>query len=1159
MNQHIYYFINKISKYCFVFFVFSIFFLSQNAMSAVGRVDVNGGVSISPTTVTVGQNFTVSFNLKEFQNGTKTFEYVELWIQDGSGADIYMAQHWDNISFSANQQRSFSSTTFLDPARGRGAGNYRAIVRGKLANDVPFNFGIVSGSGASNPGYFSAILPGRVDVSGGLSISPTTVTVGQNFAVSFNLKEFQGGFKSFEYVELWIQNSSGGDLYMAQRWDNVSFSPNQQQSFSVTTYLDPAQGRGAGSYRAIARGKVAGDVPFNFGVVSGSGAVNPGVFNAALPPGRVDVSGGVSILPTTVTIGQNFNVSFNLKEYQGGNKTFEYVELWIQNGSGSDLYMAQRWNAISFSPNQQQSFTATTNLDPAQGRGVGSYRAIVRGKVAGDVPFNFGIVSGSGASNPGYFSAILPGRVDVSGGVSVSPTTVMVGQNFTVSFNLKEFQGGFKSFEYIELWIQNSSGGDLYMAQHWDNVSFSPNQQQSFSVTTYLDPTQGRGAGSYRAIARGKVVGDAPFNFGIVSGSGAVNPGVFNAALPPGRVDVGGGVSISPMTVTVGQNYSVSFNLKEFQGGNKTFEYVELWIQNGSGGDLFMAQRWNAVSFSPNQQQSFIATTNLDPAQGRGAGSYRAIVRGKVAGDMPFNFGVVTGSGASNPGYFSAILPGRVDVNGGVSLSPTTIGLGQDFTVSFNLKEFQGNVKSFEYIDLWIQNSGGRDLYLARRWDNVSFTANQQLSFSTSTYLDPAQGRTIGTYQAIVRGKVAGELPFNFSIVSGSGAVNPKVFNVGVDSTITPSSVVVDPSLGNWTATPQNLNVSSSNSTTIYWKMVNTYDGSTSADPEIPSPTKFDGTITGPNGVFMLFANSGQNKKIKLRFIGCNSKGCGPVSSVYFYSFTILSSDKPTQPSPYSEGKCPINLSGRKNGLVFITHGWIGKATDNSKDWVNIMATKIKAITDTNQNIQWCVVPYDWSALALTLVPWDAYSNAEMVGKGVLGEYFIAGRQQYDQQYDYVHLIAHSVGSKLIDTVATELTKFIDSYNKNHTTGLWKKPIIHTTFLDAYDIAGTVSRYGYSSDYAEQYVDSRLVALGDPIGGLGDLTRIRLPGSYNIDVTNLDPDINLPIIGINAHAWPYKWYQKTIDNLDFSNYGFNLTFEMNKPPSYERTGKYGNG
>ena len=173
-----------------------------------------------------------------------------------------------------------------------------------------------------NDRWFTYKFTGWVDVNSGVSVSPATVTVGQNFTVAFSLKEYRGGTTAFEYVELWIQNSAGGDLYRAQRWDNVSFAANQQQSFSATTFLDPAQGRGAGTYRAMVRGKVAGENPFNFGVVPDSGAVNPRTFTAVAPAGWVDVNSGVSVSPATVTVGQNFTVAFSLKEYRGGTHGF---------------------------------------------------------------------------------------------------------------------------------------------------------------------------------------------------------------------------------------------------------------------------------------------------------------------------------------------------------------------------------------------------------------------------------------------------------------------------------------------------------------------------------------------------------------------------------------------------------------------------------------------------------------------------------------------------------------------------------------------------------------------------------------------------------------------------------------------------------------------
>ena len=146
-------------------------------------------------------NFSLSFTLKEYQGSSKTFEYIQIWIQDGNGNDLYMAKEWSSQSFSAFQQRSYSTTSFLDPNYGRLPGNYRAVVRGLIPNDPtgPFNFGTIENG--VNPKGFTATAPaGRVDVSSGVAVAPSTVTVGQNFTVSFSLKEYQGGTKSFSYI-----------------------------------------------------------------------------------------------------------------------------------------------------------------------------------------------------------------------------------------------------------------------------------------------------------------------------------------------------------------------------------------------------------------------------------------------------------------------------------------------------------------------------------------------------------------------------------------------------------------------------------------------------------------------------------------------------------------------------------------------------------------------------------------------------------------------------------------------------------------------------------------------------------------------------------------------------------------------------------------------
>ena len=385
---------------------------------------------------------------------------------------------------------------------------------------------------------------------------------------------------------------------------------------------------------------------------------------------------------------------------------------------------------------------------------------------------------------------LASGRVDVNGGVTVSPATVTIDEYFDVSFSLKEYQGESKTLEYVELWMQDGNGQDLWRVHRWDTsdrVSFSPYEQKNYNVTTSLSSAYGRQPGTYRLIVRGNfTAGTDPFNFGVVSGSGASNPRIFSAvAQASGRVDVNGGVTVSPATVTIDEYFDVSFSLKEYQGESKTLEYVELWMQDGNGQDLWKVHRWDTsdrVSFSPYEQKNYTVTTSLSSTYGRQPGTYRLIVRGNfTAGTDPFNFGVVSGSGASNPRIFSAVAQasGRVDVYGGVTVSPSTPIIDKDFSISFSLKEYQGESKTLEYVELWMQDGNGQDLWRIERWNNVSFTPYEEKYYSVTTSLLSSYGRQPGTYRAIVRGNFTpGTDPFNFEVVPGSGAENPKYFNM---------------------------------------------------------------------------------------------------------------------------------------------------------------------------------------------------------------------------------------------------------------------------------------------------------------------------------------------------------------------------------------------
>jgi hypothetical protein len=89
------------------------------------------------------------------------------------------------------------------------------------------------------------------------------------------------------------------------------------------------------------------------------------------------------------------------------------------------------------------------------------------------------------------------------------------------------------------------------------------------------------------------------------------------------------------------------------------------------------------------------------------------------------------------------------------------------------------------------------------------------------------------------------------------------------------------------------------------------------------------------------------------------------------------------------------------------------------------------------------------------------------------------------------------------------------------------------------------SLYGLDSDWAEQYVDSRLT--GFKAGG-DDYTRIKLPNAYNFDVTALDPDVT-DVFGIHAHGWPVTLYKYSVNDPDGYGFGFNLSKAYGTNPS----------
>jgi Protein of unknown function (DUF1566) len=215
----------------------------------------------------------------------------------------------------------------------------------------------------------------------------------------------------------------------------------------------------------------------------------------------------------------------------------------------------------------------------------------------------------------------------------------------------------------------------------------------------------------------------------------------------------------------------------------------------------------------------------------------------------------------------------------------------------------------------------------------------------------------------------------------------------------------------------------------------------------------------------------------------------------------------------------------------------------------------------------WFITSLDWSSKAshFPLLPAFNRSGFEFGPTGAWKDAAETGRAHVDALPltastfpSFVHLIAHSAGSNLIENFASRLRARAVELGA-------AQPVIHTTFLDAYCPATIASsgdcNYGLSSTFSEQYVDSRLV--GD---GLTEATNKDLRFAYNYDVTPLDKvssytDVAaaygigtiaaslLSDIPFANHAFPVKQYAFSAGVKDYYSYpgNFSLHFDSTYP------------
>ena len=462
---------------------------------------------------------------------------------------------------------------------------------------------------------------GHVSVYSGVSVSPSPVTLEENFTVNFTLKETSGDYRTFESICVDIRRNDGSFLFTLATWNNVTINANATWTRSPTGQI---YGNPAGTYKAVVRGRLAGGDWFDFSV-TGSG-VNPKSFTVVEPTGYGKVSSGVTVSPSPVVLEESFTTAFTLKEVDGWSITFQDVVVDIRTSGGSFVKRIATYSNVTLGPNATWTRSPSGTLE---GVSAGTYKAVVRGRVSGGSWFDF-TTTGSGV-NPRSFAVVEPtGYASVSTGLTVTPDPVDLEETFSVSFTLKETAGWPITFEQVALVVLRSDNSNLFDMEMWNDVTIPAGGTWSRTdqASIYDNP-----AGTYKVILRGRVAGGDWFDF-TTTGSG-VNPRPFTVTQPTGYASVSSGVSVTPGTVELEEEFVVDFTLKETSGWPITFESVELWVLRSDDTDIFRMGTWSDISLSADGTWSASDTATV---YGNPAGTYKAILRGRVAGGDLFDF-----------------------------------------------------------------------------------------------------------------------------------------------------------------------------------------------------------------------------------------------------------------------------------------------------------------------------------------------------------------------------------------------------------------------------------------------------------------------------------------------------------------------------------------
>ena len=535
-----------------------------------------------------------------------------------------------------------------------------------------------------------------------------------------------------------------------------------------------------GRYRIVARSYYDGNASEPQGRGDFALALSLG---AGSTPGRLQVVSDLTLSDVTLEPGQDVTAEFRVRNVGGQAIT---VQKLLAGGRGPNC---QDWSCTRWADFPTDGpFTLQPGQDRVYSRQA-RFWELGAGYFAEPVmqwPDNSW--SGIDGANRVSFAVSAPGRLQVSSALSLSDTTLDIGQNVTATFQVRNVGGQAITVQKLLAGGRGPNCSDWSCSRYADfsadgPFTLQPGQTRSYSKTRSFAAA----GGGYFA----EPVMQWPDNSW--SGIDGANRVPYTVS-GPGRLQVSSALSLSDTTPNIGQTVTATFQVRNVGGQAIT---VQKLLAGGRGPDC---SDWSCSRYADFPAEG---SFTLQPGQTRTYSQNR--IFGQLGSDyfaepvMQHSNGSWSGIDSANRVRYTVGNSG-LQVVSALSLSDTLPQRGQQVTATFKVKNNGSHAITVQEL-----NAGGRGP------DCSSWSCSRYADFPSDGpfTLQPGQERTYSKTRSFSNigenyfaeptvkigdswGGLTGANRVGFTVISENYATNKPVWASSQESSSYPASKAVD-------------------------------------------------------------------------------------------------------------------------------------------------------------------------------------------------------------------------------------------------------------------------------------------------------------------------------------------------------------------------------